>query len=128
MKLNLKLRLKNKATLITLLVTIVAFIYQILEILGITPKIDQKSIDTLITIVVGALAALGIVIDPTTSGIGDSDRAMTYSHPGDDNLDKTVCDDPISDENETVKNDIAEDDGKYIASDEDAVKDVKNNG
>lgn len=122
MRINLKLRLKNKATLTALLVTVVAFVYEILAILGITPKIEEKTIDTLITIVVGFLVAAGIVIDPTTPGIRDSDRAMTYSHPGDTNLDLSVTDDPISDDNETVKTDDHKDDASYTASDLDAVK------
>lgn len=28
-----------------------------------------------------AIAVLGVVLDPTTAGIGDSEQAMTYSKP-----------------------------------------------
>ena len=30
------------------------------------------------------LAILGVVVDPTTSGIGDSERAMSYEEPWQD--------------------------------------------
>jgi len=78
---NWKLRFKNKATLLTLLVTIIAFIYQILGIFGIVPSISQDSATQIVTLVVNALAMLGIVVDPTTQGISDSERAMTYEEP-----------------------------------------------
>lgn len=124
MKINFKLRLKNKTTLVTLLVTVVAFIYQILTILGITPKIDEKTVDTLITLAVGILASAGILIDPTTKGASDSDRAMSYAAPSDSNLDLSVVDNPISDDNETVKfkavEDTDEPEGNYTPSDSDA--------
>ena len=33
------------------------------------------------------LGLVGVLVDPTTAGIGDSDRAMTYVEPWDDNID-----------------------------------------
>lgn len=33
------------------------------------------------TVVVAVLGAIGVTIDPTTKGIGDSERAMTYDKP-----------------------------------------------
>lgn len=78
---NWKLRIKNKTTLVTLLLTIVAAAYSILAALGITPSITQEQVTDLIMAVVSILAALGIVIDPTTEGISDSDRAMAYTEP-----------------------------------------------
>lgn len=78
---NWKLRIKNKTTLVTLLLTIVAAAYSILSALGITPSITQEQLTDLIMAVVSILAALGIVIDPTTEGIADSDRAMAYTEP-----------------------------------------------
>jgi phi LC3 family holin len=126
MKINLKLRLKNKTTLITLLITLATALYKVLEIFNVTPAIPYKEVENLIYVVVGVLASLGIIVDPTTKGIGDSDRAMTYSDLGDKNLDLTVKEDPIDDDNEEVKTETVEDD-KHVASDVDALitKEVK---
>ena len=33
-------------------------------------------------IIINILVGLGILVDPTTAGISDSARAMTYSEPG----------------------------------------------
>lgn len=84
MKMNWKLRLKNKTTLITLLTSIAALIYQILGAFGVVPGISEQSIVTIIGIAVNALCMLGIVVDPTTKGIGDSNRAMEYNQPAED--------------------------------------------
>ena len=78
---NWKLRLKNKATLITLTLAIVAFIYQICGIVGITVPVSQDMVIQLISLFINILAAVGIVVDPTTAGVSDSDRAMTYDEP-----------------------------------------------
>lgn len=125
MRINLKLRLKNKTTLITLLITLTAAVYKILEILGVTPKISEKDLENLIYVVVALLASLGIIVDPTTKGVSDSDRAMTYASPSDANLDLSVVGNAIDDENETVKIEESQEDKTYIASDLDAVKDLK---
>ena len=78
---NWKLRLKNKTTLITLILAIVAFIYQICGIIGITVPVSQDMITQLIALFINILATVGIVVDPTTAGVLDSDRAMTYDEP-----------------------------------------------
>lgn len=84
MKMNLKLRLKNKATLAALIAAVVAFIYQILGIVGVVPAVAQNDVLQAVGIILNLLAALGILTDPTTKGIQDSDRAMTYEKPADD--------------------------------------------
>lgn len=84
MKINWKLRLQNKVTLMTLLLTTVAFVYQILGILGVTPRVTEDQVTQLVTIAINLAAVLGIIVDPTTQGINDSDRAMNYDVPNDD--------------------------------------------
>lgn len=78
MQINWKARFKNKAFLVIFATTIVAFVYQMLGLFGIVPKVSEELIIELIGIIINLLVALGIVIDPTTEGISDSDRAMTY--------------------------------------------------
>ena len=76
MKINWKVRLKNKTWLLAFLGAIAAFIYQIMGMLDIVPA-------QVIGIVVNLLVALGIVQDPTTTGLSDSSRALDYSSPAD---------------------------------------------
>lgn len=78
MKINIKARLKNKTWVLTMVTLIVAFIYQILSAFEIVPKISEDTVANAIIMVVNMLGALGVLIDPTTDGINDSDRAMTY--------------------------------------------------
>ena len=78
---NWKLRYMNKATLISLVTLVLALVYQALHMLGIIPSIDQQDLLDWICRLIDLLALLGIVIDPTTEGIGDSDLAMSYERP-----------------------------------------------
>lgn len=81
MKLNWKLRIKNKATLTALCVTIIAFVYQILGMLEIAPSVSESEVTNLVAMVINLLAMLGIIVDPTTKGLGDSEQAMNYDEP-----------------------------------------------
>ncbi|WP_330634680.1 phage holin [Anaerovorax sp. IOR16] len=78
MKINWKLRLKNKTTIAALLACTVAFIYQVLGILGITISVSENEIIQIISILLNILVTLGILVDPTTVGISDSENALTY--------------------------------------------------
>lgn len=81
MKINWKVRFKNKTWLITFLITILAFIYQILGMFDIVPPITQDMATQLITIIINMLVAIGVVIDPTTVGTSDSEDALKYEEP-----------------------------------------------
>ena len=68
-KINWKLRLQNKVTLIALLGAIFLMSQQFgLEI----PKNVQDGVNTFVYI----LVLLGVVNDPTTAGLTDSERAL----------------------------------------------------
>lgn len=74
---NLKLRLQNKATLVAL----ISAAFLMLQQLGLhIPSNIQEGVNTF----VGILVILGIVTDPTTKGIGDSERALSYEQPLDE--------------------------------------------
>ena len=71
---NFKLRLQNKATLLALISEIFLMLQQFgLEI----PKNIQEGVNTFVAI----LVIIGIVTDPTTKGIADSERALSYTQP-----------------------------------------------
>nr|DAH97551.1 MAG TPA: holin [Caudoviricetes sp.] len=76
MNINWKLRLQNKATLTTIILAIVAFVYQMLGLFGVVPSISQDTIINLVGLVINLLVGFGIVVDPTTSGVNDSKLAM----------------------------------------------------
>ena len=82
MNINWKVRLQNKTWLLAMLAAIVAFAYQLLGLLGVVPAVSQDQITQLIGLVVNILVALGIVVDPTTTGVADSTRALHYDKPG----------------------------------------------
>lgn len=81
MNINWKLRLQNKATLTALIMALVALVYQVLGVFGVVPRVSQDQVTTIISMVINILCLLGIVVDPTTDGIGDSERAMAYTNP-----------------------------------------------
>ena len=81
MKINWKVRFKNKTWLITFLIAVLAFVYQILGMFDVVPPVTQDMATQLISAVINILVAIGVVIDPTTAGAGDSQQAMTYNEP-----------------------------------------------
>ena len=81
MEINWVLRLKNKATLTALIAAALAFGYQVAGIFGVVPPVAQDALAQAAMLLVNILVALGVVVDPTTAGIGDSERAMNYTEP-----------------------------------------------
>lgn len=81
MNINWILRLKNKTTLTALIAAVLAFCYQAAGILGFVPPVAQDELTQAAFLLVNILVALGVVVDPTTAGIGDSERAMNYTEP-----------------------------------------------
>lgn len=82
MKINLKVRMKNKTFVITMLTTVIAFIYQILAMFEIVAPINKEQATQVIMLLVNILVGLGILVDPTTKGISDSERALGYKDLG----------------------------------------------
>lgn len=84
---NWKLRLQNKATLWAILSLVVSMVYRILDAVGVIPTFSQDFILEIIANVLTLLGLLGVIVDPTTDGVADSQRAMGYEWPwrdGDD--------------------------------------------
>ena len=78
MKINIEARLKNKVFLISISVLLISIIYKVLSLFGIAPSIDENAVLEGVSMVIDFLALLGVVVDPTTKGINDSERALTY--------------------------------------------------
>ena len=81
MNINWKLRFQNKTTLTAIILALVALVYQVLGLFDVVPKISQDELTTVIGMVINLLCLLGIVVDPTTDGVSDSARALTYDEP-----------------------------------------------
>lgn len=81
MNINWKLRLQNKTTLTALVMALVALVYQVLGVCGVVPRVSQDQVTTIISMIINILCLLGIVVDPTTAGVSDSSRAMSYDKP-----------------------------------------------
>ncbi|MDQ0208935.1 phage holin [Alkalicoccobacillus murimartini] len=82
MKINWKVRIKQKPFLVAIGSALLVLIKSIAEGFGYT--FPAGLVEDIVTIAENALyllMVLGIVIDPTTEGAEDSDRAMNYSHP-----------------------------------------------
>lgn len=85
---NFALRLQNKATLTALITAIVAFVYQAIGILGIVAPISEDQLIQAVGFFINVLVIVGVVVDPTTPGIGDSLTAL-----GRENIEESRDDD-----------------------------------
>ena len=81
MKINWKVRIKQPAFWIATIPVMITFAYSVLAFAGFTPSITQDTVQNLFIALVALLAQFGIIVDPTTRGVNDSDRAMTYDKP-----------------------------------------------
>lgn len=86
MKINWIVRIKNKAFWLAIIPAVLLLIQAVADVVGF--QLDFGDISEKLIAVVNAvfvvLSILGIVTDPTTDGISDSTRAMTYTAPNKD--------------------------------------------
>ncbi len=83
MKINWEVRIKNKVFWITLIPAILLVLQSVAAVFGFTLDFGELGNKLLAVVesVFIVLGILGIVTDPTTSGVSDSSRAMTYTKP-----------------------------------------------
>ena len=62
---------------------VITFVYTVLGALGVVPAISQDVVVNIVTAIITALTTIGVLIDPTTKGVGDSERALGYDKPND---------------------------------------------
>lgn len=80
---NWKVRVLNKTFWLTLVPALALLLQTFLAVFGVKLELGE-TIDKLLVFINALFAVLmivGIVNDPTTSGISDSSRAMTYETP-----------------------------------------------
>lgn len=83
MKINWLVRIKNKNFWLSIIPALLLLVQVVAAVFGI--QLDLGDIGNKLLAVVnaifGVLAILGIVTDPTTEGISDSEQAMSYEKP-----------------------------------------------
>lgn len=83
-KINWKVRFKNKVWLGSFLSLIVGFIFSMLALFDVYPEFTESMIMKYVDNILTFLGLFGILVDPTTEGIFDSQRALSYEEPWSD--------------------------------------------
>ena len=80
---NWKVRIKNKAFWLAVIPAIALVAQAVAAVFGYTINLTTMvgKLQAVVNAVFALLVILGIVVDPTTDGLGDSERAMGYEEP-----------------------------------------------
>lgn len=83
MKINWLVRIKNKNFWITIIPAFLLLVQVVAAVFGFTLDLGDlgNKLLAVVNAAFGVLTILGIVTDPTTKGVSDSERAMTYNEP-----------------------------------------------
>lgn len=86
MKVNWKVRFKNKNFWLMIIPALLLMVQLVLDLFGVKLDFGElgNKLKEIVNAIFAVLAILGVVNDPTTAGVGDSERALTYSEPWDD--------------------------------------------
>lgn len=80
---NWTVRIKNKSFWVAIIPAVLLLIQVVAAVFGFTldlGDLGNKLLDV-VNAVFGVLVILGVVTDPTTKGVGDSTKALTYTEP-----------------------------------------------
>ena len=80
-KINWKVRFKNKVWLSSFISLCVGFVFNVLRAFDIYPVVTENMVMNIVSQVLTFLGLFGIVADPTTEGLYDSQRALSYTEP-----------------------------------------------
>lgn len=82
-KINWNVRIKNRNFWVALIPAILLLIQVVAAVFGYTLDLGDlgNKLLEVVNAVFALLAILGIVTDPTTAGISDSEQALTYTEP-----------------------------------------------
>lgn len=83
MKINWKVRIKNKMFWLSIIPAVLLLIQTVAAPFGYTLNFDAlgKQLAEIVNAAFVVLAILGVVVDPTTHGVNDSTNALTYDQP-----------------------------------------------
>lgn len=81
MKINWKVRFRNPVWLAGFISTIVSFAFVLLKLFDVAPAVSESAIMDGVHAMITILSAIGVLVDPTTKGMSDSERALAYEEP-----------------------------------------------
>lgn len=83
MKLNLIVRVRNKAFWCFMIPMVIVLIQQIAKLFGFELHLEGigNQLVAIVETIFLILGGIGVVVDPTTEGLQDSNLAMTYEVP-----------------------------------------------
>lgn len=81
MSINWKVRFKNPVWLTAFVTFLISTAYQLLAMFDVVPAVTEEAILQAVAAVVQLLTLAGILVDPTTQGLNDSERALEYQSP-----------------------------------------------
>ena len=86
---NWKVRIKNRQFWTAIIPALALVVQAVMAVFGISLQLDSLvgKLVAVVDAVFAVLVILGVVVDPTTAGISDSRRAMTYEEPWQDDPD-----------------------------------------
>lgn len=82
MKINWKVRLQNKTFLVSLFAALLFLAQQVAAVFGVDITVYNEQVTNIFNALLVVLTLMGVVQDPTTPSVTDSDRAMTYGQEG----------------------------------------------
>ena len=83
-KINWQVRLKKKSFWVAIVSAVALFVNNITGAFGLDYSASIEQGVSIVTSLLTLLAGLGIIVDPTTKGIKDSEKAIEYTKPRDD--------------------------------------------
>ena len=81
---NWKVRFRNKTWMTMFISLIVGFVFNILRAFDVVPVVTESLVMNIAGQVLTFLGLIGVIVDPTTAGVGDSERALGYEEPLED--------------------------------------------
>ena len=80
---NWTVRIKNKNFWLAVIPAVLLLIQAVAAVFGYTLDLGDigNKLIAVVNAAFGVLVVLGVVVDPTTAGVSDSNRAMNYTKP-----------------------------------------------
>ncbi len=86
MKINWKVRFANKYFWLALIPAVLLLVQAVAKVFGFELDLGEfgEQLKAVINTLFAVLAIIGVSADPTTAGLSDSKRALTYTEPKED--------------------------------------------
>lgn len=78
---NWTVRFRNKVWVTGFVTFVISTVYQFLAMFEVIPPVAQTTVMEIAATALQLLSLLGVIVDPTTQGLGDSERALNYTEP-----------------------------------------------